>query len=44
MRSGAAFRAAFKTTIGGVDFDTFTVDQAQLLVQTGVDTSGVEVA
>ncbi len=32
------------TTVGGVDFDTFTVDQAQLLVQTGVDTSGIEVA
>ncbi len=32
------------TTVGGVDFDTFTVDQAQLLVQTDVDTSGVEVA
>ena len=32
------------TTVDGVDFDTFTVDQAQLLVQTGVDTSGIEVA
>ena len=32
------------TTVDGVDFDTFTVDQALLLVQTGVDTSGIEVA
>jgi hypothetical protein len=32
------------TTVGGVDFTTFAVGQAQLLVQTGVDTSGIETA
>lgn len=30
--------------VGGVDFTTFSVGQAQLLVQTGVDTSGIDTA
>jgi hypothetical protein len=30
------------TTVGGVDFNTFAVGQAQLLVQTGVDTSAID--
>jgi hypothetical protein len=32
------------TTVGGVDFNTFTVGAAELLVQTGVDTSGTDTA
>ena len=32
------------TTVGGVDFATFTVGAAELLVQTGVDTSGIDTA
>ena len=32
------------TTVGGVDFNTFTVGAAELLVQTGVDTSGIDTA
>ena len=31
-----------KTKVGGVDFATFTVGAAELLVQTGVDTSGID--
>jgi hypothetical protein len=31
-------------TVGGVDFASFTVGAAELLVQTGVDTSGVDTA
>ena len=31
-------------TVGGVDFNTFTIDQAELLVQASVDTSGIETA
>jgi hypothetical protein len=30
------------TTVGGVDFNSFTVGAAELLVQTGVDTSGID--
>jgi hypothetical protein len=30
------------TTVGGVDFNIFTVGAAELLVQTGVDTSGID--
>ena len=31
-------------TVDGVDFNTFTVGAAELLVQTGVDTSGIDTA
>lgn len=39
--AGAAMGAA---TVDGVDFQTFTVGQAELFVQTGVDVSSIETA